>query len=337
MPNVHDCGNLLSLTVVLPTYNAINHLEEMLDSLRLQILQPNEVKIFDDCSTDNTVETIENYIKHYNLDNWFLYKNEQNKGWIKNFMDAMRSVKNCDVILFADQDDIWHRSKLKIIEQAMQEHPDIGVLSHGRKNFKDRELTLSTVISFPEIQYSEKKLSLYKIRGASFITFDNPGCTLAIRKNFAQKVDSYCFDGCMYDLFYCSVSAILGELWIYDEDLLYQRTHTSNTTHRGRDSHNFAYQLSNLDINEQYLDMLYNLGKNEGSNVLHKIARAKDFLAVRRSLYVNKKLTNTIKLLGYLDCYPYFRSYVQDVILVLAEKLKLGRLLENVLKRFYQR
>ena len=336
MLDVHDRGNPLSLTVILPTYNAITHLEEMLDSLRLQTLQPDEVRIFDDCSTDDTVKAIEDYIKHYKLDNWFLYKNERNKGWIKNFMDATRSVKNADVILFADQDDIWHRSKLKIIEQAMLEHPDIGVLSHRRKNFKDRELTLSAVTNLPEIQYSEKKLSIYKIRGASFITFDNPGCTLAIRKNFAQKVDDYCFNGCMYDLFYCSVSAILGKLWIYDEELLYQRTHSSNTTHRGKDSHNFAYQLSNLDFKEQCLDMLYNLGKNEGSSMIHKIARAKEFSAVRRSLYVNKKLTDTIKLLGYLDCYPYFRSYVQDVMLVLAEKLKLGGLLENVVKRFYQ-
>ena len=82
MPDVHDRGNPLSLTVILPTYNAITHLEEMLDSLRLQTLQPDEVRIFDDCSTDDTVEAIENYIEYYNLDSWFLYKNKQNKGWI---------------------------------------------------------------------------------------------------------------------------------------------------------------------------------------------------------------------------------------------------------------
>ena len=97
---------MLSLTVILPTYNAITYIEEMLDSLRLQIRRPDEVRIFDDCSTDDTVKTIKKYIERYDLHNWLIYRNEKNKGWIKNFIDAAYSVNDSDVILFADKDDI---------------------------------------------------------------------------------------------------------------------------------------------------------------------------------------------------------------------------------------
>ena len=337
MPNVHDRGNPLSLTVILPTYNAMTHLEEMLDSLRLQTLQPDEVRIFDDCSTDDTVEITKSYIQRYELNNWLLYRNERNKGWIKNFMDAARSVKNADVILFADQDDIWHASKLEIIEQTMLKHPDIGVLSHARKNFKDSELNLSDVINFPKIRYNEEKLSRYEIKGASLMTFNNPGCTLAVRKNFFQKVDRYWFENCIYDLFYCSTSAILSKFWIYDEELLYQRIHIENTTLRGMDSHNFAYQSSALEHKKPYLDMLYELVLNGGGDsMLPKIERAIKFWDIQRSFYADKKLGNAIILLAYLDCYPHFRAYVQDVVLVFAEKLKLSGLLERVIERVYK-
>ena len=251
-------------------------------------------------------------------------------------MDAARSVKNSDVILFADQDDIWHRSKLEIVAEVMTNHPEISVLAHKRKNFKNKEINLSQVANIPVVQYDDKKLTKYKVHGCSFKTYSYPGCSLAVRKNLTDKLDNYWFENCPYDLFYCATSVILEGFWIYDDELLYQRIHYKNTTSRGRDSHNFAYQFSTLEDDKKLLDMLYRLAINENSNMLEKIKRAKNFSSVRQNYYINKRIIDAIRLARYLDCYPHFRSYVQDVILVLAEKLKFGGFIENVIQRFWR-
>ena len=80
--------------------------------------------------------------------------------------------------------------------------------------------------------------------------------------------------------------------------------------------------------------MLYRLAINDKSTIIEKVSRAKEFSIVRQNWYMDKKFISAVRLAGYLDCYPHFRSYVQDVILVLAEKLKLGGLIENAQKLF---
>lgn len=51
------------ISVALTTYNGSEFIIELLDTLRLQKRVPDEVIIGDDCSTDNTVEIVKNYIK----------------------------------------------------------------------------------------------------------------------------------------------------------------------------------------------------------------------------------------------------------------------------------
>ena len=53
----------MKISVVLSSYNGEKYIEEQLNSLYFQILKPDEILIIDDCSTDNTVNIIENFIK----------------------------------------------------------------------------------------------------------------------------------------------------------------------------------------------------------------------------------------------------------------------------------
>ena len=76
-------------SVVMATYNGSKYIIEQLDSIKNQVLSPDEVIICDDCSTDKTVEIIENYIHQNNLCGWKLYKNEKNIGFFNNFFKAM--------------------------------------------------------------------------------------------------------------------------------------------------------------------------------------------------------------------------------------------------------
>lgn len=104
MPNSSN-----SISVVIATYNGSHYLREQLDSIAAQSLQPFEIIIQDDCSSDDTVSIIKEYIPRLPIQ---LEINPQNIGYIHNFELALS--KACgEFISLCDQDDIWEADKLE--------------------------------------------------------------------------------------------------------------------------------------------------------------------------------------------------------------------------------
>ena len=52
----------MKISVVMTTYNGEKYIKEQLTSLKNQTRVPDEVLIFDDCSTDNTVTIVRNFL-----------------------------------------------------------------------------------------------------------------------------------------------------------------------------------------------------------------------------------------------------------------------------------
>ncbi len=101
---------MVSVAVVMSTYNGEKYLREQLDSILNQV--DVDVKIFvrDDGSSDGTYEILSEYLKnHENICVEF----GKNEGVGSSFMDALYSVPaTFDYYAFADQDDIWLENKL---------------------------------------------------------------------------------------------------------------------------------------------------------------------------------------------------------------------------------
>jgi glycosyltransferase involved in cell wall biosynthesis len=79
---------LLKVSVAMATYNGGDFIYDQLDSLRLQSRRIDEVIVADDGSTDGTIENIQGYINKYNLVNWKIYRNRENKGFSENFLSC---------------------------------------------------------------------------------------------------------------------------------------------------------------------------------------------------------------------------------------------------------
>lgn len=77
---------ILRISVVVTTYNGKMHLEKQLLSLLQQERAPDEVLIFDDGSTDGTIELVQSFIRKNCLESWQFYVNAKRKGWKQNFM-----------------------------------------------------------------------------------------------------------------------------------------------------------------------------------------------------------------------------------------------------------
>ena len=74
--------NLPALSVTIPNYNHAKFLPQCLDSILQQSVQPFEILVLDDCSTDNSVEVIQTYArKHPHIR---LHRNPKNLGAVAN-------------------------------------------------------------------------------------------------------------------------------------------------------------------------------------------------------------------------------------------------------------
>lgn len=94
-------------------------MREQLQSLVDQTLQPFEVVISDDCSSDNTISIIHEFSNVLNIKT---FVNDFSLKVTKNFEKAI-SLCSGDIILMCDQDDIWHPDKLAKIQSYFQENP----------------------------------------------------------------------------------------------------------------------------------------------------------------------------------------------------------------------
>lgn len=101
----------MTLSVVIATYNGEAFIREQLDSVLSQTLQPNEIIVSDDYSTDNTWSILQEYQKQYPV-LFKLFKNESKHGPHSNFIYAFQHA-TCDLIAPCDQDDIWMPEKLE--------------------------------------------------------------------------------------------------------------------------------------------------------------------------------------------------------------------------------
>lgn len=125
----------MRISVVMATYNGEKYLRAQMDSIRTQTKQPDEVIICDDCSSDRTIEILRDYIKSYDLQNtWKLVLNSRNIGYANNFKKGLDLAKG-EFIYFSDQDDIWNKEKIDIMQNIIEKTSDCKVLCTDYESF----------------------------------------------------------------------------------------------------------------------------------------------------------------------------------------------------------
>lgn len=118
-----------SVSVLIPTYNSEKTICRAISSVFEQTLQPTEIIVVDDGSTDSTVSTIKNFCD--GLKSGFLKLVElgsnhgayyaRNVGW---------DMASGDFLAFLDSDDSWHPQKLEIQASYMADHAELALTAH---------------------------------------------------------------------------------------------------------------------------------------------------------------------------------------------------------------
>ena len=133
-----------AVSVAMATFNGEQFLVAQLESIAAQAVAPYELVICDDCSTDATVELIEDFAGRAPF-RVRLERNPERLGFAENSLMAARLCEG-DVVAFSDQDDVWHETKIMRCLQAF-DSPRCSLVMHNVTPV-DADLDPSRIRSF---------------------------------------------------------------------------------------------------------------------------------------------------------------------------------------------
>ena len=124
--------NRPSISIAMCTYNGARFVSAQLQSMVRQTTLPDELVICDDASTDPTPEILTQFATNSPLP-VRLVRNSSTVGCTRNFERAIRLCEG-EIIVLADQDDVWKPEKLSVMAEAFAANPGAGYV------FSDAEI-----------------------------------------------------------------------------------------------------------------------------------------------------------------------------------------------------
>lgn len=131
------------IAILLATYNSEHYIREQLDSLFSQTYKDWRIVVRDDCSTDNTLNIIKEYLISY-PDKISIIDNEGKKLYAyRNFFELLSKTES-DYYMFCDHDDVWLPNKIELSMNRMEEVEKKGVpvIVHTDMKVVDQNLNI---------------------------------------------------------------------------------------------------------------------------------------------------------------------------------------------------
>lgn len=305
----------MKVSVVMATYNGEGYIYEQMLSICHQTMPPDEVVIFDDCSKDQTVAVIRDFIESHGLGNWKLTVNQENKGWMRNFTEALKEAQG-DYIFFSDQDDIWLEDKIEVMTSFMEGNPEIACLT-GKVIMADSNGT-ALAEEDASAEATPGKLTRHRF-SASFNTAVMPGCSMCVTKQLAEILTQANVTNCPYDEQCCRLGILLDGTYTLDRPVILHRLHAHNTSGFTQDvnfgSSSLQKRMESIANNIVWLERLSRvpglqrlLDKRKKSCVRDTISFQKkrlEFLSGRNMLLF-------LRLLKYKKYYSGISMYLGD-------------------------
>jgi len=214
----------MKISVCMATYNGEKYIAEQLESILSQLSENDEVIVSDDSSSDRTAEII----KSFNDSRIKIYKNTKEKGYTRNFENALEKA-NGDIIFLSDQDDIWVENKVQKMTKILKES-DFVVSDNSIVN---ENLEIINKSHF-EV-YKTKKGFLTNLLLPRYV-----GACMAFKKNVLQKSLPFPNNAKLsaHDYWISLIAEMYFKSYKLDEQLLLYRRHGSNASSGGEKSKN---------------------------------------------------------------------------------------------------
>ena len=117
---------MLSISVIIPTYQHAATIARCLDSVLKQTLKPSEIIVINDSSTDNTLEILKSY-----SDKIILVNKENNDGNPNPTRNLGFEKSSGDLVIFCDADVIMRPDMLEKLYKVLESHPEVSYAYSG--------------------------------------------------------------------------------------------------------------------------------------------------------------------------------------------------------------
>lgn len=321
-------------SVVIATYNGEKYILEELNSIKNQTIPPDEVIISDDCSSDQTCEIIENFIEQNKLQHWKLIKNEKNKGFSMNFLEAMY-LSNGDYIFLADQDDVWVENKVERFLYFFETLSDSKSIGSELKFIDKYSKEVGKPTKVPNVSFVYDKKVIAVDNSDNIISSFMRGCTMCISRDtidFIKKYDlaQYCSNYLLgHDWLIWTIASLLGNCYLYRDALILYRIHDTNSSLGARQRKQLIGELEKRIEGLQKSIAIHcfimensQLFKNYSNGFDLKIKKCIRFEKRRLRFLKNGSMIQYIRLLFSIHLYKrYYRSFLKGVKVYLGDLL----------------
>lgn len=114
----------MKISVIIPAYNSASTIKETLDSVFRQTLEPDEILVMDDGSTDQTPEILNSCKPRITV------FRQPNAG-LSSARNVLCAKAQGQLIAFLDHDDLWHPRYLEIQYQQYRSYQDAAMFFAG--------------------------------------------------------------------------------------------------------------------------------------------------------------------------------------------------------------
>ena len=285
----------MKISVAMCTYNGAEFLPAQLESIFAQTRLPDEIVICDDGSTDETPQILSKFAGESTIP-ILLNSNKQNLGSVKNFEQAI-SLCTGDVIALCDQDDVWRREKLELIEQTFRQTPAVGLVFSDAE-IVDEELNSLNRRMWRQVGFGRRKRRLVHTGRALEVLITGwivTGATMSFRSEFTKLCLPIPDDIAMiHDGWIALTIAAVAEVAAIAQPLIEYRQHRRQQIGARTPAKNSAVQLGRIKA----LETAY---RRRNSNAdMHKI-----LTTFRERMLIHKNSYDIRKALSFIADYSF--------------------------------
>ncbi len=232
------------IAIIMATYNGEEYLREQLDSLFQNTCQDWKLYLFDDGSTDGTIEIAKTYQKAY-PGRIMIRSNPKNLKSARNFFAGFRQVWKeapAEYYMFCDQDDCWDPDKiecslkkLRQMEKREGKNTPLLVYTDSRLTDEDGRVTAPSFQKASRYRRILEQTSRGKkrLQRLAHLLIENtmPGCTQMLNQALANQVfenEGFPDRLKMHDWWLGLVAAAFGEIGYLDQATMSYRQHRGN-------------------------------------------------------------------------------------------------------------
>lgn len=205
------------VSVVIASYNGSRYIQSQILSILEQSYKPYEIIVTDDASTDQTINVLKNITSEIPI---VLISSDKNRGFVKNFEEGISAAKG-DIIVLADQDDLWATNKIEMLVANIGNN----MLIHSNYSLIDANGNLQK-------NSAKKKGAVFDDPKKFFYKNCVTGCTAAFKSELRKNILPFPERLAYHDWWIGYAAAMKGGIKYCDNDLtLYRQHETQDTGH----------------------------------------------------------------------------------------------------------